>query len=317
MNIAEKVCVGIDISKDKLDVAVLPGNERLCLAHTEQGCAELLVRLQALAPALIVMEATAGLETALAAALAAASLPVAVVNPRWVREFARAHGQLAKSDCIDARVLALYAQVMSPPVRALPDEQTRDLQATLTRRRQLVDMRAQEKARITFARPNQLKSINQHIAWLDKRIDEIDGKLTAALQASPVWQAHEKLLRSIPGIGKVTVFTLTALLPELGRLNRKQIAALVGLAPFACDSGRYRGKRRIFGGRADVRAVLYMATLTAVRANPAIRAFYKHLKAPGKPTKVALVACTRKLLMVLNAVARAGKPWQASLTQTG
>lgn len=310
----DKIVVGIDIGKDQLDVAILPGNERLALAHDESGRAQLVERLVALSPELTVMEATGGLETALAAALAAAGLPVAVLNPRRVRQFARADGQLAKSDRIDAVVLALYAQKMRPPVRALPDERTRDLQGLLVRRRQLVGMRVEEQARLTFARSNQLKSIKQHVAWLNKRIDDIDGQLSAALRDSPVWQAQEKLLSSTPGIGKVTVQTLLALLPELGRLDRREIAALVGLAPFVCDSGQFRGKRRICGGRANVRSVLYMATLAAIRANPPIAALHARLRAAGKAPKVAIVACMRKLLTVLNALMRTNKPWLAPKT---
>ncbi|MBI5119040.1 IS110 family transposase, partial [Candidatus Poribacteria bacterium] len=260
---------------------------------------------------LVVMEATGGYETALAAALAAAEMPVVVVNPRQVRDFAKAIGRLAKTDRIDARVLALFAERVRPPLREMPDEALRTLAALLTRRRQLIEMLVAERNRLDHASPSVEKSLKQHIRWLEKRLDDVDSDLDQTIQQSPVWRAKEDLLRSVPGIGPVVSRTLLADLPELGSLNRKKIAALVGVAPLCKDSGTLRGKRMVWGGRAPVRAALFMGALIASRHNPVIRDFYKRLVDAGKPKKVALVACMRKMLTILNAMVRNNTRWSS------
>jgi transposase len=261
-----------------------------------------------------VLEATGGFEHAVVAALAAAGLPVVVANPRQVRDFARATGQLAKTDAIDAQVLALFAERVRPEPRRLPDEAAQALDALLTRRRQLLDMLVAEKNRLGFARPVVRRGITQHIRWLERRLGDVDHELGQMIEHSPVWRATDDLLRSVPGVGPVLSRTLLGELPELGQLNRKQIAALVGVAPLARDSGTLRGKRVVWGGRAPIRTVLYMSTLAAARCNPVIRAFYLHLRAAGKPAKVALTACMRKLLVILNAMVRANTHWQQAPT---
>jgi len=243
------------------------------------------------------------------AALAAAGLPVVVANPRQVRDFGRACGQLAKTDRIDAALLALFAERVRPELRPLPDAAAQALEALLTRRRQLLEMLTAERNRLGFARGPIRRDIARHIRWLEKRVTDVDRELGAAIEASPIWRATEDLLRTVPGIGPVVSRTLLGELPELGQLNRKQIAALVGVAPHARDSGTLRGKRMVWGGRAPVRAVLYMGALVAARFNPVIRAFYQRLRAAGKPAKVALTACMRKLLIILNAMVRTGTPW--------
>lgn len=302
--------VGIDVSKQRLDVALLPGAEIFSVAHDPEGIAALVERLKAGAPSSVVLEATGGLETRLASALAAAGLPVAVVNPRQVRDFARASGTLAKTDRLDARVLAAFAQAIRPIARALPDEQAHELAQLLTRRRQLIEMRMQERTRLTQGTERLREDLKAHIAWLDERIRTLDIDLTAKLRTSAVWRTKDELLKPVPGIGPVTRLALLVNLPELGVLNRKQIAALAGLAPFNRDSGQHRGARAIWGGRAQVRSALYMATLTAVRYNPVIKAFYERLTQAGKPFKVALVACMRKLLTILNAMIKHNQPWR-------
>lgn len=308
-----EVFVGIDISKDTLDVGESPSGETSRLPHTEQGLDHAVERLHALRPALIVLEATGGLETQLAAHLAAAGLPVAVVNPRQVRAFAKATGQLAKTDRIDALMLADFARAIRPQVRALKDEATRELDDLVTRRRQLIGMRVQESLRLGRASLMQKKSLKAHIAWLDKRIDEIDTDLTARLRQSEVWRAKDDLLRTIPGVGITTCSTLLAKLPEIGSLDRRAIAKLVGVAPLADDSGKHRGRRFIWGGRADVRAVLYMAAVSAMRCNPIIKAFSQRLKQAGKPAKVVIVACMRKLLTIMNTMIKNSTPWNPKI----
>lgn len=302
--------VGIDIAKATLDIAITPTGELWHLAHDDAGIRQLVVRLTTLHPSLIVMEATGGLEVRLASALAVAGLAVAVVNPRQARDFAKAIGCLAKTDAIDAGTLAEFARAVRPQARPLKDADAVELEALLVRRRQLVDMRVQETLRLG-ATPSkgQRKSLTAHIRWLDKRIAALDDDLNSRLRASAVWRAKDDLLQSIPGVGAVTTLTVLARCPELGQLNRHQIAALVGLAPLARDSGKHRGKRFIWGGRADVRAVLYMATLTAMRCNATIQAFAARLKASGKPPKVVIVACMRKLLTIMNAIIKRGSPW--------
>jgi transposase len=302
--------VGIDVSKAQLDVGMLPTRELWSLSNDVGAIAELIPRLQKLAPKLIVMEATGGLEFPVAAALSHLGLPVVIVNPRQVREFARAIGQLAKTDKLDALVLALFAERVRPEVRPLPDETAQAFDALLARRRQLVAMLAEEKTRLQQARSRNVRSgIQRHIQWLEHEIKDVERGLRDSVRNSPLWKAKDDLLRSAPGVGQVMSFTALAELPELGRLNRKQIAALVGVAPHACDSGTLRGKRITWGGRPAVRHALYMAALAACRSHPFFRSFYQRLVTSGKPPKVALVACMRKLLTILNAMIRDGVPW--------
>ncbi len=303
--------VGIDVSKASLDVAVRPEGGAWSSSNDEVGIAPLVQRLRALGPALIVLEATGGFETAVAAALAAAGLAVVVANPRQVRDFAKATGQLAKTDVLDAQVLALFAERVRPEPRPLPDEALRGLDALLTRRRQLLEMVVAEQNRLGFAAAAAVRrDITQHIHWLQRRLRDVDGDLEQAVRTSPVWRLKEDLLRSVPGVGPVVSRTLLGELPELGTLSHRQIAALVGVAPRARDSGTLRGKRVVWGGRASVRAVLYMAALVACRCNPVIRSFHQRLQAAGKAPKVALVACMRKLLTILNAMLRDGSRWR-------
>jgi transposase len=304
--------VGIDVAKNTLDIRLEPAGESLHVAYDDAGIAEIRRRLIALAPTLIVMEATGGLESRLACELAACGLPVAVINPRQARDFAKATGQLAKTDRVDAAVLCAFARAIRPAVRALKDADTRDLDDLVTRRRQLIAMRVQETLRLGSAESKALqKNLKKHITWLDKQIADLDGDLTKRLRASDVWRAKDDLLQSIPGVGKVTTVTLLAKCPELGQLNRREIAKLSGVAPLANDSGKHRGKRFVWGGRADVRAVLYMAAVSAIRCNPAIKAFADRLKQAGKPAKVVIVACMRKLLTIMNAMVKNNAPWTA------
>jgi transposase len=305
--------VGIDVAKARLDIAVRPSGEQWVSTTDGTSLEELVGRFQALQPELIVLEATGGREGPTVAALAAAGLPVAVVNPRQVRDFARAVGQLAKTDVLDAQVLAHFAQVIHPTPRPLPDAQTQELAALLARRRQLIQMQTAERQRLDTALPRVRTQIARHLAWLEAELTDLDQTLHDQVQASPVWREQENLLRSVPGIGPTTALTLLAELPELGRLNRKAIAALVGVAPLSCESGTWRGRRLVWGGRARVRTALYMATLVASRHNPIIAAFYQRLCAVGKPKKVALTACMHKLLTILNALVRQGVPWSAQI----
>lgn len=302
--------VGLDISKAHIDVSVRPTDERWRTTQTDEGRAQLVTRLVALTPALVVVEATGGYETAIVTALAVAQVPVVAVNPRQVRHFAKAIGQLAKTDALDATVLALFAERVRPAVRPLPDDAQHELVALLTRRRQLLEMLTAERNRAALARRSVRRSIQEHIRWLERRVHETDGDLTTTIQASPLWRAQEDLLRSVPGIGPVTARMLIALLPELGALSRREIASLVGVAPLNRDSGQQRGRRATWGGRATVRAPLYMATVVATRRNPVIRAFYQRLRSVGKPPLVALVAAMRKLLTILNAMVKHQTPWQ-------
>jgi len=302
--------VGIDVAKAELEVVVRPSGARWTVTNNPVGLAQLQERLQASAPSLIVLEATGGYEVAVVAALATAALPVVVLNARQVRDFARATGRLAKTDAIDAGVLAHFAEVVRPPVRPLPDTMTQSLQAWLLRRRQLVEMLlAEEQRRSRAPRPIQ-RQIDQHVRWLRAQLGAVEKDLAQTLRESPVWREKDNLLRSVPGVGPVLTTTLLGDVPELGQLNRKQIAALIGVAPLNRDSGTYRGRRAVWGGRAHVRATLYMATLTAARYNPVIRAFYERLVAAGKPKKVALTACMRKLLTILNAMIARRTAWK-------
>lgn len=303
------VVVGIDVSKAQLDTAFGAEGEVVGFGNDEQGISRLLERLSAVRPSLVVMEASGGYETAAATAIAAAGWRLAVVNPRQVRDFARATGRLAKNDQIDAAVLSAFGKAIEPQVTRLPDEDAQALQALLLRRQQLVAMRAQERQRLEHAQAAMRKHIKKHIDWLDQEIGKLDVDLTAGLRKSPVWRAKDELLRSLKGIGRVTSSTLVVALPELGCLDRRTIAALVGLAPFNRDSGKMRGRRSIYGGRARIRTLLYMAATSAIRSNPVIRAFYERLKSRGKPHKVAMVACMRKMLTILNAMVRESTPW--------
>jgi len=313
---ATPVFVGIDISKAHVEVAVRPAGSPFTVPYDDAGMALVVERLSALAPVGIIMEATGGLEVVLAGALATAGLPVVVVNPRQVRDFARATGRLAKTDALDAQILAQFAEAVRPACRPLPDASTQQLAALITRRRQLVEMLTAEKNRRGRA-PRGLRSqIQTHIDWLAQHVTQLDQDLTTAVQASPIWREHEELLRSVPGIGPVVTRTLLAELPELGTLTRQQIAALVGVAPRNRDSGTFRGKRTIWGGRATVRAVLYMGALVAARHNAVLKAFYQRLRGAGKAPKVALTACMRKLLTILNAMLKHRTPWRERSPQT-
>jgi transposase len=309
--------IGIDVAKAQLEFAGRPSGATGTVPNAVDGIDALVAQLRALAPALIVLEATGGYEAAVAAALATAGLPVVVANPRQVRDFARATGQLAKTDAIDAQVLALFAERGRPTPRPLPDEAAQALEALLTRRRQLIAMLIAERNRLLIARPAVRRDLQQHIRFLERRLREADDDLHSAVKASPVWRVKDDLLQSVPGVGRVVSLTLLAELPELGRISHKEIAALVGVAPLNRDSGTLRGKRLVYGGRAPVRAALYMAALVASKSNPVIRAFYQRLRAaakPAKPAKVALTAGMRKLLTILNAIARDGAPWQPERT---
>lgn len=306
------VFVGIDVSKAVLDVALRPTGERFSAANDDAGIRSVLERLRAHASVLVVLEATGGFENALVAALGAAGFAVVVANPRQIRDFARATGQLAKTDRIDAEILALFAERVRPQPRPLPDEAAQALDALLTRRRQLLEMLIAERNRLALAKLPVRKSITEHIRWLERQLSGVDRDLERSVQQSPLWRAKEDLLRTVPGIGPVVSRTLLGELPELGRLSHKQIAALVGVAPLARDSGTLRGKRIVWGGRAPVRSALYMGALVASRHNPVIRTFYQRLRAAGKPRKVALTACMRKLLVILNAMARDNRPWRVA-----
>lgn len=307
------VWVGIDVAKRQLDVAVRPTGESWTVANGAAQFEGLVSRLQALAPALIVLEATGGLEVPVVGALAAAGLPVVVVNPRQVRAFARATGREAKTDRLDAQVLAHFADAVRPTPRPLPDAPAQELRGLVGRRQQLVEMLTAEENRWPMAGPRVQAQIREHLLWLRQQLTEVDRELRTQVRRSPVWREHDELLRSVPGVGPVLATTLLADLPELGRLTHKQIAALVGVAPVPRESGQWRGKRTIWGGRAPVRAVLYMAALVAARHNPVIRAFYARLHAAGKPKKVCLTACMRKLLTILNAMMKAQRPWAPTL----
>lgn len=311
-----RLVVGIDVSKAALDVAQRPTGEAWRVANEEAGIAELVDRLRPLRPELIVLEATGGLERLVVAALALAGLPVAVVNPRQVRDFAKATGRLAKTDALDAAALAHFAEAIRPQPRPLPDAQSQALAALVERRHQLVGMLTAEKNRLRQALPAVRPQIAAHIAWLEQALREEDVELDQMLHASPLWRERDQLLRSVPGVGPTVSLTLLAHLPELGQGAVKHVATLVGLAPLNRDSGAWRGTRSIWGGRRQVRAALYMAALVGVRYNPALRAFYERLLAHGKPKKVALTACMHKLLTILHAVLRDRAPWQPALLAT-
>ena len=301
--------IGIDVSAATLDVACLPEGRSWQVANTTAGHAALLTHVQQVAPDRIVLEASGGYERAVLAALADAALPVVRVNPRQVRDFARATGRLAKTDRLDALLLARYGQVVQPPVRPVPDAAHRELRALVERRRVLVETRATERQRRRQAAGLVQASIDAHLAWLGEQITALETAIAQALAAHPTWAAQAALVQTVPGIGPITAATLVAELPELGQLAHRPLAALVGVAPHNQDSGQQRGRRRIWGGRATIRHVLYMATITALRHNPVLLAFHTRLRAAGKPAKVAIVACMHKLLTILNAMVRDGRVW--------
>lgn len=304
---------GVDVSKDTLDVAFSNESIGWRLPNPDSGIRELVERLRSARPTLVVMEATGGFEFPAAAALAAAEIPVVIVNPRQVRDFAKATGQLAKTDTADARILALFAARVRPPVRGLPDVETQTLDALLGRRRQIIEMITAEKNRLGFALKPLHKGIEKHIHWLERQLDDVDHDLDERIRRSPIWKAKSDLLQEVPGVGPNLARTLIAELPELGQLSHRQIASLVGIAPLARDSGRFRGKRMIWGGRAPVRTALYLSIWSASRWNPVIRVFYRRLRDNGKPPQVAQVACMRKLLTILNAMVRDSRPWDPTM----
>jgi transposase len=306
----EEIFVGIDVGKRSLDVYVLPSDEHFIQENDQEGIDKLVARLVEIRPSLVVMEPTGGLEMPLAGALVAAGVETSVVNPSRPRNFARATGRLAKNDRVDAQALALFAKILRPEVRPLKDDLTQELSALTGRRRQLIQMLVAEKNRLGTAHGSVRASIEQTIRWLQKMLEELDRDLDQRVKASPVWKEKEGLLRSVKGVGPTLARTILSHLPELGQLSRRQVAALVGVAPYDEDSGIHKGQRHIWGGRAQVRNVLYMATLAAVRCNPRIRDFYLKLRAEKKAPKVALVAAMRKLLTILNAMLRDRTAWQ-------
>lgn len=303
------VSVGIDVSESTLDVAIVPSHESRSMANDESGVDALVSWLQSVSPTVIVLEGTGGLETLAAAALATAGLPVAVVNPRQTRDFARASGQLAKTDRLDAQVLASFGERIRPSLRPLHDEDTRQLRAWVTRRRQLIGMITAEKNRRSRARGPVRDHIDSHIAWLVNEQHGIEQQMKDMIQRSPVWMEQTSLLRSVPGVGPVAAMTLLAELPELGQLSQRQIASLVGVAPFNHDSGRYRGRRHIRGGRTAVRQALYMAALAGIRHNAVVKKFHRRLRDAGKAPKTVITACSHKLLTILNAMMKTQTPW--------
>lgn len=303
--------VGIDVSKAQLDIAVRPDNTKWSVLNAEADIAKVVETLTELSPQVIVVEATGGMEIPIVASVSQAGLPVVVVNPRQVRDFAKAVGRLAKTDRIDAEILAHFGEAVNPAIRPFKDEETQALTAMVTRRRQVIEMLTAEKNRLALSPKVVRKDIQKHIDWLQARLEDINGNIDSVLRESPVWREKDDLLRSVPGVGPVLSVSLITDLPELGTLSRRQIAALVGVAPLNRDSGLFRGKRTVWGGRAHLRAVLYMSTMSASRVNPAINRFYRRLIEAGKKPKVALTACMRKLLGILNAIMKNRVPWQA------
>ena len=302
--------VGIDVAKAALDIALRPSDQLWQVIYDDAHVEALVIQLSELSPSLIVVEATGGLERTLVAALVAAGLPVVVINPRLARDFAKATGRLAKTDRLDAQVLAHYGEAIRPSCRPLPDADTQQLRALVDRRRQLIDMMSAEQSRLNTSPARIRDSIEYHLTWLRQQVASLDNDLDSMLKTSPLWREYDAILQSTPGVGPVLSRTLISQLPELGDLNRKEVAALVGVAPFNRDSGTWRGRRTIWGGRATVRAVLYMSTLVATRYNPVIREFYERLLVSGKVKKVALIACMRKLLTILNAMIKHQQQWQ-------
>ena len=310
----ESTYVGIDVAKAQVDVAVRPTGQTWTITYDDAGVQELVSQLKTLEPALVLLEATGGLELPMVVALATAALPVVVVNPRQVRDFAKATGTLAKTDTLDAAVLAHFADAIRPDVRPLRDAETQVLASLVARRHQVVAMLVSEKNRLRRAISAVRPRVEAHIAWLEQELEDLDQGLRQTLRQSPLWREKDDLLRTVPGVGEQLSLTLLAYLPELGTLDRRQVAALVGVAPFNRDSGTLRGKRTVWGGRARLRAVLYMGALVASQYNPVIRDFYRRLLAVGKPKKLALTACMRKLLVILNSMPKHRSPWR-DLTQ--
>ena len=309
----EQIFIGIDVAQDRLDAHVRPSDESFAVVRDSEGLAILVERLRALDPYLVVLEATGGFEVTVAAAVAAAQIPLAVMNPRQIRDFARSTGQLAKTDALDAKAIARFAEAVRPEPRPVPDAQARALGELVARRRQITEMMTAERNRRRQLTSQRLiKSVDRLLAVLQQELSEIEQELDEGIRGTPVWRERDELLRSVPGIGNVVARTLIADLPELGRLDRKQIAALVGVAPLNRDSGKMRGKRTTWGGRAKVRCALYMAALVASRYNPVLKAFYQRLLSAGKPKKLALTAVMRKLLTILNAMVRDNIRWQSA-----
>ena len=306
----ESTYVGIDVAKARVDVAVRPTEQRWTITYDEAGVQELVSHLKTLEPALVLLEATGGLELPIVVALATAALPVVVVNPRQVRDFAKATGTLAKTDALDAAVLAHFADAVRPDVRPLKDAETQVLASLVARRHQVVAMLVSEKNRLRRAVSAVRPRVEAHIAWLEQELEDLDEGLRQTLRQSPLWREKDDLLRTVPGVGEQLSLTLLAYLPELGTLDRRQVAALVGVAPFNRDSGTLRGKRTVWGGRARIRAALYMGALVASQYNPVIRDFYRRLLAAGKPKKLALTACMRKLLVTLNSMLKHRSTWR-------
>lgn len=305
----DSVVVGVDVSKDFLDVCLLPAGIQKRVPNDDSGCAELTTWFSSVTPTRIVLESTGGLEMLAVGMWATASLPVVIVNPRQVRNFAKACGLLAKTDTLDARIIARFALAIKPEIRPLKDEMCQILSALTARRRQLIEMLVAEKNRLNSAPKAIRPSIETHIAWLTQQIDAVDKDASTCIQSSPAWKAKEEILTSVKGVGPVTASVLLAALPELGMIPRRQIGALVGVCPYNHDSGKYRGKRNIWGGRATIRATLYMATLSATRFNPVIKTFYDRLTDAGKVHKVAMTACMRKLLSILNSMMKNNQKW--------
>ncbi len=304
-----KVYVGIDVSKDKVDVALRPGEETWTVTQDEASLEELVMTIKDIKPELVVLEATGGYETRVAAMIAVAGIPVSVVNPRQVRDFAKSTGKLAKTDRLDAQAIAHFAEAIKPEVRYLADEESREIAAMMSRRRQLVEMMVAEKNRLHTCHPNLTAEIKEHLEWMEQRLKALEEEIQKRIQKTDIWHKKDDLLRTVPGIGKVVSSTLLAELPELGKVNRKKIAALVGVAPLNRDSGKYKGRRGVWGGRAAVRSALYMATLSAIRFNPVIKTYYEKLLERGKLKSVALTACMHKLLTIINTMIAQSKPW--------
>ncbi|NOX81075.1 MAG: IS110 family transposase [Deltaproteobacteria bacterium] len=305
-----KRVVGIDVAKEKLDIASRPGKAFWTISNCEKEFGPLIDKLAEISPDLIVLEATGGLEMPVASALATAGLPVVIINPRQIRNFAKAIGTLAKTDRIDADIIARFGESIKPEIRPLKDEQTKELTEVLTRRRQLVDMLTAEKNRLPTMRTKIKKDIEKHIKWLEKRIKDSEDELEKRIKQSPIWRKQDEIVKSVPGVGPILSLALLTSLPELGKLENRKISALVGVAPFNRDSGKFKGTRAVWGGRANVRSVLYMATLVAVRFNPVIKKFHDRLINAGKKPKVAIVASMRKLITILNAMVKNGTKWQ-------
>lgn len=302
--------VGIDVSKSTLDIAVYPTEKFFCVPNNQSGLDKLIKEIRDIQPELIVLESTGGYESFAASTLHVAGLPVVIINARQIRDFAKSVGKLAKTDAIDALVIARFAKAVRPDVRPLKDSINQELTALVTRRRQIVEMIVAETNRLARAPKRNRRDIQAHIHWLQKRLSQINTDIKGEIRNSPVWREKDQILQSAPGVGPTTSAMLISSVPELGQLNRKKIAALIGVAPLNCDSGRFKGRRKIWGGRAHVRSALYMSTLSAIQFNPIIRQFYHRLKEAGKCTKVAMVACMRKQLIILNAMVRDQAKWR-------